>query len=167
MAEIRQVVIKGHRIGLVGLDEVFADICSREFDCDEDLAAALLDLVASKNYVPEASRTDYGAALLREFKISRGESIEDAAGTETGTGALVVRVYGPGCANCERLAAETISALSELSMNADFEHVKDINEIVAIMPVGLPALAINGKVVAAGPVPSRDKIVKLLKEATE
>jgi hypothetical protein len=33
--------------------------------------------------------------------------------------------------------------------------------------VGLPALAINGKVVAAGRVPSRENIIEFLKEATE
>jgi small redox-active disulfide protein 2 len=78
-----------------------------------------------------------------------------------------VRVYGPGCANCERLAANAISALADLGLDADFEHVKDIDEIVAMGPVGLPALAINGNVVAAGRVPSRENIIELLKEAAE
>ena len=69
--------------------------------------------------------------------------------------------------NCERLAAETISALSALGLNADFEHVTDIDGIAAVMPVALPALAVNGRVVAAGRVPSREKIMELIKEATE
>jgi small redox-active disulfide protein 2 len=166
MSEIRQVTIKGHKIGLVGLDEVFAEVRSREFASDEDLAAVLVDLVAAKNYVLQASREDYGKALLREFKIAGGERAEDVAG-EGERAVLEVRVYGPGCVNCEQLAADTISALSEMNLNADFEHVKDIDEIVTIMPAGLPALAINGKIVAAGAVPRRKKIMELLKEATE
>jgi small redox-active disulfide protein 2 len=166
MSDIRQIVINGNRIGLVGLDEAFARARSREFESDGDLAAALVDLVAARNYVPEAGRGDYGKALLREFKIACGEEVEDDA-DQSGNRAVEVRVYGPGCVNCERLAAETISALSEMNLDADFEHVKDIDEIVSIMPAGLPALTINGRVVAAGPVPSREKIMELLKEATE
>jgi len=166
MAEIRQVTIKGRKIGLVGLDEAFAEVRSREFASDEDLAAALVDLVAERNYVLQASREDYGAELLREFKIAAGEKVENVAG-EGERAVLEVRVYGPGCVNCEQLAADTISALSEMNLNADFEHVKNIDDIVAIMPVGLPALAINGKVVAAGAVPRRAKIMELLREATE
>lgn len=166
MSEIRQVNVGGHRIGLVGLDEAFEEIRSREFARGEDLARALLDLVAAKNYIPESSRPAYREALLREFRIARGDDIEEAAGGAM-RAALEVRVYGPGCANCERLAAESISALAALGLDADFEHVKDIDEIVAIGPVGLPALAINGKIVAAGRVPSRERIIELLREGTE
>lgn len=166
MADIRQVKVKGHRIGLAGLDEVFEEARSREFASESDLASALVDLVSARNYVPESSREDYARALLREFKIAQGEAVDDLAGEDAGPG-LVVRVYGPGCANCEQLAAETVSALAELGLDADFEHVRDINEISALGPVGMPALSINGKIVAAGRVVRREKIIKLLKEALE
>jgi small redox-active disulfide protein 2 len=166
MTEIRQVTVKGHRIGLVGLDEVFDQVRSQEFASEEDLAQALVELLSARNYVPEASREDYAKALLREFKVAQGEAADDAAGEGAGRG-LMVRVYGPGCANCERLAAEAISALAELNLDADFEHVKDMNEIGALGPVGMPALSINGKIVAAGRVLRREKIMELLREASE
>ena len=73
MTEIRQVTVKGHRIGIAGLDEVFEEVRSLEFASDEDLAGALVDLVSARNYVPESSREDYKRALLREFKIAQGE----------------------------------------------------------------------------------------------
>ena len=49
LTEIRQVRIKGHRIGLAGLDEAFGEIRSRDFACEEDLAAARLELVAGRD----------------------------------------------------------------------------------------------------------------------
>ena len=178
MPEIRQIRIRGHKIGLVGLDEAFAEARLREFDSDEDLAGTLLDLVAGKNYVPETGRKDYAMALLREFRAAKGESAEAAGGASMGHGegaagggaaraVIEVRVYGPGCANCERLASETISAPAALGIDAGFEHVRDLNEIAAVGPVGMPALAINGIVVVAGRVPARAKIMELLREATE
>jgi small redox-active disulfide protein 2 len=166
MKQIRQIMIGGHRIGLVGLDEAFERIRSQEFAGDEGLAGALLDLVAATNYIPESSRDAYKQALLREYRIARGDTVEEVAGHETRAD-LEVRVYGPGCANCERLAAETISALAALGLDADFEHVRDIDRVAAIGQVGLPALAIDGKIVAAGRVPSRERIIELLREATE
>jgi small redox-active disulfide protein 2 len=166
LTEIKQVRIGGHKIGLVGLDEIFAEVRSREIASDAERAEALVELVSGKNYVPDARRGEYAGALLREFKIAGGEPVETVSGTGR-EGVLEVRVYGPGCANCERLAAEVMSALSDLHLKADFEHVKDMDEIVAIMPVGLPALAVNGRVVATGQVPSRRKIMELLMEATE
>jgi small redox-active disulfide protein 2 len=166
MPEIRQVTVKGHRIGLVGLDEVFEQVRSQEFASEKDMARALVEMVSARNYVPESSRDDYATALLREFKIAQGETVEAAAGEGPAPG-LLVRVYGPGCANCERLAAEAISALAELNLDADFEHVRDMNEIGALGPVGMPALSINGKIVAAGRVPPREKIIELLREVSE
>ena len=166
VVKIRQVTIEGHRIGLVGLEEVFAEVGSRDFASQRELAEAIVRLVAERNYVPDALREAYGSALLREYRIERGESVDEDDGQATRPGPEV-RVYGRGCVNCERLAALIVSALAQLGLKADFEQVKDMNEIGALGPIGMPALSVNGRIVAAGRIPSRERILELLKEATE
>ena len=42
---------------------------------------------------------------------------------------LQVRILGAGCVNCQKLEQETITALAELNLSADFDHVQDIKEI--------------------------------------
>ncbi len=77
---------------------------------------------------------------------------------------LQVRVLGPGCVNCQKLEQETLAALSELNLAADFEHVRDILEIARYRVLGIPALVINGQVKCVGRVPGREQIKIWLQE---
>ena len=58
-----------------------------------------------------------------------------------------------------------MSALAELNLAADFEHVQDLKEIARYGVMGTPALVINGQVKSVGRVPPKKQIIEWLKEA--
>jgi len=73
-----------------------------------------------------------------------------------------IQVLGPGCPNCSRLAAATEEVVKELGLDCEMEKITDITAIVGFGVMKTPALAVDGKVVVSGRVPSRDEIKKLL-----
>ncbi len=74
---------------------------------------------------------------------------------------LQVKVLGSGCPNCKRLEAETRAALDEAGIAYDLSKVTEYDDIVAYNVLSTPALVINEKVVSAGRIPARSKIVEL------
>ena len=48
--------------------------------------------------------------------------------------------------------------LSELNLTADFEHVRDLQEISRYGVMGMPVLIINGSVVASGSAPPKARL---------
>jgi small redox-active disulfide protein 2 len=76
----------------------------------------------------------------------------------------VIKVLGPGCNQCDRLAQEVIEVLSEMKLSADVEHVRDIKEIGSYGVMGTPGLVINGKVTSVGKVPPKAKLKKWFSE---
>ncbi len=77
---------------------------------------------------------------------------------------LEVKVLGSGCPNCKRLEAETRAALDEAGMAYALTKVTEYDDIAAYGVLSTPALVINEKVVSAGRIPSRSKIVELARE---
>jgi protein-disulfide isomerase len=58
-----------------------------------------------------------------------------------------------------------MEVLTETRIAASVDHVRDIKEIARFGVMGTPALLINGKVMAVGNIPPRDKIRRWLTEA--
>lgn len=74
-----------------------------------------------------------------------------------------LKIYGSGCANCERLTENAKSAAEALGL--DYEIVKETSSD-AIIDAGItrtPALAINDQVRLMGKVATPDEIKELLK----
>ena len=74
---------------------------------------------------------------------------------------LEVKVLGSGCPNCQRLERETRAALDEAGIAYHLNKVTDYGDIAAYGVLSTPALVINEKVVSAGRIPARAKIVEL------
>ena len=66
----------------------------------------------------------------------------------------LIEVFGPGCANCQRVEANARRAVAETGVEADIVHVVDYGEIMARGILSTPGLAIDGRVVAVGRVPT-------------
>ncbi|MGQ9604446.1 MAG: thioredoxin family protein [bacterium] len=156
---LRQIIVGGIRVGLVGLDEIFEEVKASNLESDDEIAEMLLELTSKHNYITPSRKEDYRRALLREFKIYLGEEAPKESGL------LEIRILGKGCPRCEKLMEEVLAALSQLDLRADVEHVKDLGEISKYGPVASPALVINGKVVAMGRVLSKNEIIEILKQA--
>ena len=79
---------------------------------------------------------------------------------------MIIKILGTGCANCKRLEANAREAVKQLGVEATVEKVEDIQDIVGYGVMSTPAVVIDGKVVHAGGVPSRDKVEQWLSQAS-
>ena len=75
---------------------------------------------------------------------------------------MKIDVLGTGCPKCEKLAETAEAAARELGVAYELEKVTDIKDIMNYGVMMTPALAVDGKVVAAGKVLSVEETKKLL-----
>ena len=75
---------------------------------------------------------------------------------------MKIQVLGTGCPKCKKLAANAEEAAKELGLAAEIEKVTDIDKIIDFGVMSTPSLAIDGKIVVVGKVPSVEDIKKLL-----
>lgn len=66
----------------------------------------------------------------------------------------LIEVFGPGCANCQRVEANARQAVARTGIEAEILHVVDYAEIMSRGVLSTPGLAIDGRVVSMGRVPS-------------
>jgi small redox-active disulfide protein 2 len=76
-----------------------------------------------------------------------------------------IEVLGSGCANCQRLEMLAREAVAKLGIEAEIEHVTDIKQIMARGVMATPGLAVNGRVVSKGRLPSLAEVEGLIKGA--
>jgi small redox-active disulfide protein 2 len=76
-----------------------------------------------------------------------------------------IEVLGPGCANCQRLEANTRQAVAMAGVEAEVVHVTDYGEIMARGVLSTPGLVIDDQVVSVGRVPSPGDIAGWLTKA--
>jgi small redox-active disulfide protein 2 len=67
---------------------------------------------------------------------------------------LIIKVLGPGCANCVKVAEMAQKAVNTLSVQAQIEKVTEMPEIIKYRILATPGLVINDKVVCAGRIPT-------------
>jgi hypothetical protein len=159
--QITQIKIGGHRIGIVGLKFILAEVSETHADQGDDkIRSELLKRLEKRNYIPQSFKEKYGQAFLREFNKFTGRPVEDGDPDE-----LEIKVLGPGCTRCNKLEQDLIAVMTEMNMPADLEHVTDIAEIGSYGVMGTPALVINREVKAVGSVPPKPKLKKWLQEA--
>ena len=80
---------------------------------------------------------------------------------------LTIKILGPGCANCQKLAYLTERAVNALSIEAKIEKVTDYAEITKYPILSTPGLVVNEKLVASGRIPSEGEITSFLADALE
>ena len=77
---------------------------------------------------------------------------------------MKIEVFGPGCFRCQEVEKAVMGALSELSISADVEKVKDVAKIVDAGVMHTPGLRINGKLKCYGRIPKIEEIKKWITE---
>ena len=80
---------------------------------------------------------------------------------------MIIKVLGPGCANCQNLERVTREALDELGVDATIEKVVDYAEIIGYGVMSTPGLVIDEQVVLSGRVPTRSQVAQLIAAALE
>jgi len=159
--QVSRIKIGKFAVGIIGIGELMEKM-AQDY-ADKDNAAIqhyMLEQLGKNNYIPSAATKEYGQAFLREFRKFLGQPFE-----EESSGEIDIKVLGPGCPQCDQLEKTLMELLSELNLPAAIEHVRDMKEIAKYRIMSTPALLINGKVLAKGTVPAKDKIKKWLTEA--
>ncbi len=71
---------------------------------------------------------------------------------------MEVKVVGSGCANCRNTAALIEQVAQAEGVPVSLEKVEDLRQIMAYGVMSKPAVVVDGKVVHAGGVPSRERV---------
>ncbi|OIR15422.1 hypothetical protein GALL_37440 [mine drainage metagenome] len=69
-----------------------------------------------------------------------------------------IKVLGTGCANCKTTLKLIEEAAKAKGVAVELEKVEDLQSIMSYGVMSTPGVVVDGKVVHAGGVPSRDKI---------
>lgn len=75
---------------------------------------------------------------------------------------MKIEILGVGCPKCKQLTANAEAAIKELNIVAEISKITDIDKIIEYGVMMTPALAIDGTVVSAGKVLSKDDIKKII-----
>jgi small redox-active disulfide protein 2 len=63
---------------------------------------------------------------------------------------MEIKILGTGCAGCRALYANVEEAVRELGLNATVVKEEDLQKIMEYNVMSLPALVVDGQVVAKG-----------------
>ena len=69
-----------------------------------------------------------------------------------------IKVLGSGCANCRATVALIEQVAKAKGLVVNLEKVEELPAIVSYGVLSTPGVVIDGKVVHAGGIPTRDKI---------
>ena len=76
---------------------------------------------------------------------------------------MIIKILGSGCAKCNRLEQLTREAIAELGKEAAFEHVREVDKIMAYPIMSTPALVVDEVVKVSGRIPTKDELIAMLK----
>lgn len=159
--DIVQIKIGKFAVGIMGIKKLMEEMAVTYADKgNEEVRSFMLDRLGRDNYIPSSAKEEYGRAFVREFRKSMGQPY-----TEDAPHGLDIKVLGVGCNQCHALTQMIMEVLTEIDLPAGVDHVTDIKEIARYGVMGSPALLINGKAVAVGTVPPRERVKKWLIEA--
>jgi hypothetical protein len=158
---VRTVTVDGNKVGMQGLDVIFAELKSEGKSPSEEIGAELLERAEQHNYVPATMKAHYRKALLAEYRRYLGEKVPEEGPS------LSIKILGMGCHRCETLSSNVLAALAALDMSADLEHVRDPARIAEYGVFGTPALVVNGEVRSAGRTLTTEQVMTLLSDFRE
>jgi small redox-active disulfide protein 2 len=76
-----------------------------------------------------------------------------------------IQILGTGCPKCRKLAETAEKAATQVGLDYEIVKVTDLNDIMDYGVVVTPGLALDGKVLFTGKVPSVDEVTRMLRKA--
>ena len=75
---------------------------------------------------------------------------------------MIIKVLGPGCANCKRLEQIVNKVVKDMGFEAEVIKVENYKDIMAYDILSTPGLVVNEKVVSSGRIPSIPEVTTWL-----
>ena len=75
---------------------------------------------------------------------------------------MIIKILGPGCANCANLEKAARQAAADLGIDATFEKVTDYPTIVGYGVMSTPGLVVDETLILSGRVPTPTQVRELL-----
>jgi len=158
-----RVVIGGISVGIVDLEDIFAQVREATPQDTEQVKDLILDKVKVKNYIPARMEPLYREELYEEYLVFTGA----LPARRTGSSAVEVRLYGAGCSRCEKIDAVVKQILSRHGLRVDYQYLTDLKEIARAGIFATPALVVAGDMVVSGRVPSEKDLEDFLLKAID
>ncbi len=76
---------------------------------------------------------------------------------------MKIEIFGSGCPRCKQTEKIMKMAVEEMGSDAIVEKVTDMMVIIEKGIVSTPAVAVDGKIVLSGKIPSLDEAKRLIK----
>ncbi|MEX0920014.1 MAG: thioredoxin family protein [Candidatus Pacearchaeota archaeon] len=80
---------------------------------------------------------------------------------------MKIKIIGPGCANCHNLYKKVLKLKEEGKINAEIEHITDVNKLIELGVMGSPALVVDDEVVSVGMPESEEKLLSVIKKSSK
>jgi small redox-active disulfide protein 2 len=80
---------------------------------------------------------------------------------------LNIKVVGPGCMNCEKLADMCKDVVKENNIEAEIEKITDISKFADLGIMMTPGLLLNNKVMVSGKLPTKSTLAHWIVEANK
>jgi small redox-active disulfide protein 2 len=74
----------------------------------------------------------------------------------------VIEILGPGCQKCQYVEKVVREVVEAAGIEAEVRHVTDYAEIASLGVMATPGLVVDGSVVLAGRVPTREQVAAWL-----
>jgi len=75
---------------------------------------------------------------------------------------MKIQVLGTGCPSCHKLFESVKEAAEQLQIGVEVEYIQDMQKIIELGIMSVPALAIDDKVVLAGQVPDVERLKEII-----
>ncbi len=80
---------------------------------------------------------------------------------------LNIKVLGPGCPNCQKLAEMCKEVVVENNIEANIEKITEFSKFADYGLLMTPGLVINEKLVSSGKIPTKSTITHWIEDAAK
>lgn len=74
-----------------------------------------------------------------------------------------IKILGTGCSKCDKLYKMINEIIKSEKIDATIEKVQDMKDIMSYGIMATPGLVIDNKIIFSGSLPSKKKLIKILK----
>ena len=77
---------------------------------------------------------------------------------------MKIQIVGSGCTKCKSAESNVRDTCADLNISADISHVYDVKEGAKLGVMLTPAVLVDGRIVVAGRVPTKEELKRLLSD---